>query len=402
MAEHTVQIRYHATTNDIMTARLYAIDGTPHITDNGDGTYDLWSDDPCTFLGVGYDAGASASAYDNSNFDVTKIEVLSGHTLKQAFVRDFFSGDTYSTFAYFTGVTDIVWHGLNTMNILFNMFTGCENLTTLMPDNFFDGLKPIEVSGMFEGCLSLGHINFFGCDFSGVLIFNGMFYGCSGVEYIVPVNFLSGTKPYALSEMFLGMFSLEHISLEGVDFSQCTDMYRVFYNCQNLECITNIDTRGVTTKTEMFYGCDSLIQPDSAAVSDITDSDGAVWVNPDVCSGIRAFRQKESLPHIRHFEQKESLMSILTDFTQKETFPAIYTFSQSETYPAIYRFMQKESLMSVLTDFMQKESLMSRARVFRQLESYEEEKIYAVSYFRQRESLEAVENREKLIKVVPV
>ena len=401
MAEHTVQIRYHATTNDIMSAQIRAIGGVPHITDNEDGTYDLWSDDECLAIGIGYDDDGMADAYSNVNFNVTKIEVLSGHTLSRLFSFSI-EGETYGVFFGFSDVDEIVWTGRKSITDLSFAFFSCTSLTRLIPINFFNGLKPVEVSNMFKGCTNLGSVDFSGCDFSEVLYFSSMFDGCSSLGYVAPMNFMSGAAPYGINGMFKTASSLKHMSFEGVDFSQCSDMSELFYYCHALECITNIDTRNVVYGRDIFYECDSLVQPDSAAVSDITDSDGAVWVNPDACSGIRAFRQKESLPHIRHFEQKESLMSVLTDFTQKETFPAIYTFSQSETYPAIYRFMQKESLMLVLTDFMQRESLMSRARVFRQLESYEEEKIYAVSYFRQRESLEAVENREKLIKVVPV
>lgn len=373
------------------------------MTDNGDGTYDLWSDDACTFIGVGYeDSDGYYAAEDNGEFGVTKIEVIFGHTLKSTYNMAFFSGTSTSLFAFLNDVTEITWHGACRIDFCMNMFAQCNNLKRLVPDNFFDGLSPWEVSGMFLGCASLEHINLSGCDFSNAGSFSRMFENCSSATYITPMNFMAGAAPYGMSGMFKNMINIEHVSFEGVDFSQCSDMSELFYGCGSLACITNIDTTHADYKDGMFTGCDSLVQPDSTAVSDLTDSDGAAWVNPGVCSGIRVFRQKESLQGIRLFEQKESLMTTLSQFSQSETYPEIYSFTQKETYPEIYSFTQKESLMSVLSDFTQKESLMTRASVFSQLESYEHEKVYSVSVFRQIESLETVVNREKVIKVVPV
>jgi len=60
-------------------------------------------------------------------------------------------------------------------------------------------------------------------------------------------------------------------------------MVGMFYEDNSLLCITNLDTTNVTEKTHMFSGCTSLVQPDATAQADLTDDDGADWVNPNAC-----------------------------------------------------------------------------------------------------------------------
>ncbi len=46
-----VRIRY-TSTDDLTGLDVFAVGGTAYITDNGDGTYDLWSDDNCEFVAL--------------------------------------------------------------------------------------------------------------------------------------------------------------------------------------------------------------------------------------------------------------------------------------------------------------------------------------------------------------
>ena len=408
---HKVHIRYHATTDDIMSAHIAAVGGTPHITDNGDGTYDLWSDDACSFIGIGADSYGYASYYYNSNLNVTKIEVFSGETLDVLYYEPGY-GNIYATFSYFSA-EEIVWHDKFGVTDLQSAFAGCLSLRKLVPNHFFMGASVVSCDSAFLSC-GLKKISFIGCDFSQCTIFDAMFYD-SMVESIFPIDFLHGASPTSMSHMY-GYSNMRMACFDGVDFSSCYDMNFIFAGCADLVCVTNLDTTSSTDKSGMFDGCTSLVQPDATAQADLTDSDGANWVNPNPCQGVRAFLQKETIPHARHFMQKEALLETLSGvsqneslfasldtFFQKEAYPQLFGFVQKEAYPALSTFAQFEALMTTQTSIVQKEAMLSRARVFVQIEALEREKVLSVHHFRQREQIESnTPYPDTLIKIVPV
>ncbi len=72
-------------------------------------------------------------------------------------------------------------------------------------------------------------------------------------------------------------------SVKMFDSSGVTDTSYMFQGCSTLTCIDKIDTTASTNKTDMFKSCTILVQPDAAAITDITDADGASWVNGSAC-----------------------------------------------------------------------------------------------------------------------
>ena len=222
--DHIVQIRYWADTADIVSSVLKAEGGTPHITANGDGSYDLWSDDPCTYIGCESTFYGGDTGYDYY-LDVTKIEVISGHTLEKFYSQSLDS----NTFADLIDMETFVWYG---------------------PCN------PTDMRKMFYGCSSLASLDLSNFDTSNVINMNEMFGACKKLTSLDFTNF---------------------------DMSKVTDTSFMFSGCTSLQCITNIDTTAVTNKTNMFYNCPALTAPDATAQADITDADGANWVNPNPC-----------------------------------------------------------------------------------------------------------------------
>ena len=147
VADHIVQIRYWAQNNNIMSAELAATDGTPHITDNGDGSYDLWSDDPCTFIGIaGEDNGYIYWSY-NYKFDITKIELIAGTTLKTVSTID-----DYGTFAGTEAEAVIIHDTSFVPTSTFLMFHSCNNLKCV---NAINTTQSTNKQYMFDNCNAL-------------------------------------------------------------------------------------------------------------------------------------------------------------------------------------------------------------------------------------------------------
>jgi hypothetical protein len=56
-------------------------------------------------------------------------------------------------------------------------------------------------------------------------------------------------------------------------------MREVFSGCQNLRYLNLFDSTASNTTLDMFLNCDSLVEPDATAQTDLTDSDGASWTS---------------------------------------------------------------------------------------------------------------------------
>lgn len=68
---------------------------------------------------------------------------------------------------------------------------------------------------------------------------------------------LTGVTLTSLREMFAGQTSLTDVTLD-IDTSQVTDMYDMFYNCQNVTTINGLDTldtSNVTNMGRLFFNC---------------------------------------------------------------------------------------------------------------------------------------------------
>ncbi len=302
-----VLIRY-TSTDDLTLLTPHAVGGTASITDNGDGTYDLWSYDACEFIALNDDVN------DTATLNITKAEVIKGGTLKY-FVSGGESTPPSATFAIMLNMIEFVWNGDSNINDMNSAFTYCESLVTLDLTEM-NMSKVTNMTATFADCISLVSLDLSSWDTSGVTDMNGLFRNCNSLTS-VDVSGFDTSKVTDMKHMFWYCESLTSIDLSSFDTSSVVNMYGMLRRClllpsvnlsgfdtskvtdmkhmfsySGLICITNLDTTNVTEKDYMFQDCTSLVQPDgwnadaglyTGACADLTDGDGADWVNANAC-----------------------------------------------------------------------------------------------------------------------
>ena len=162
----------------------------------------------------------------------------------------------------FNGITDFS-----------NMFNGCSSLLTLEGLDTSDG---IIFSGMFASCRTIADVSI---DTSNGTDFTGMFTGAHRIQLTIDTS--SGLN---FTNMLSGVNRIH--SIPAIDTSKGTSFTSMFKNCTKLKCITQLDTRaGMQSedKREMFLNCDALTSPSLAEQTDLSDTDGALYINPYPC-----------------------------------------------------------------------------------------------------------------------
>ncbi len=217
--------------------------------------------------------GVNRCNFDNStSMNLTGSIVIAG-------------GELTSTSGMFwdcSNVTTINVNNLNTENIITmdNMFNGCSSITTLDVSNW-DTTNVTNTNAMFSGCteLNLGDLSSLNGD--NITNMGNMFANCTKLTNVSLRNSLGNLTN--TNRMFVTCNSLETVDFTNFDMSNVIDNEAMFGACPLLICITNLNTTGSSNKTDMFENCTALVQPDAAAQIDITDTDGADWVNPGTC-----------------------------------------------------------------------------------------------------------------------
>ncbi len=200
---------------------------------------------------------------------------------------------------------DVTNWNTTTVTDITGLFLNCAALTTL-DISTWDTSNITEMDGVFNGTTSLGPIDITGWNTSSVETTNSMFLNSTAIadlsNFRLPVctnmvQMMRGSSMTTIDTSLWGVTSVTNLlaafndtlvtSLDftGWDFSNVTSYQDMFRNSDDLVCITNISTNqaGWPTKNNMFADCASLVQPDAAAITDLTDSDGADWINPGVC-----------------------------------------------------------------------------------------------------------------------
>ncbi len=178
------------------------------------------------------------------------------------------------TFKGCTGLTTIDTSVFTSATTTANMFDGCTNLITITAPTF---TSVTYIAEMFINCSSLIAI-----DTSSFTLITGeahnLFKGCSS---LTTIDTSMITNPESSLGMFDGCTNVTSIQFGGIPgIGYMPDLFR---NCSSLICISKLNTTDASTKTNMFTGCGALVQPDAAAVTDLTDGDGADWVHPTTC-----------------------------------------------------------------------------------------------------------------------
>ena len=72
--------------------------------------------------------------------------------------------------------------------------------------------------------------------------------------------------------------------MPALDTSAGIDMSGMFEGCTNLVCLTSLNTTLATgQRGGLFDSCFALTAPNSLEQTDLTDSNGAVYVNASPC-----------------------------------------------------------------------------------------------------------------------
>jgi surface protein len=217
-------------------------------------------------------------------------------------------------FADCDGITSLDINRLNTdyVSDMSGTFSNCSSLSQISGLDVMDTSRVTDMSGMFNGCLGLSTLDLNSFDTDIVTDMSSMFAGCNNLVRIFGLNGFNTSSVVDMSYMFWGCFKLEEIDLSTfvadvlLDttqmFSQCCsieyldlssfdthnvlDMKAMFWRSNSLECITNLDTTSANNpagRTDMFVGCDVLVEPDTLNQADLQDGNGARWVNTNPC-----------------------------------------------------------------------------------------------------------------------
>ena len=168
------------------------------------------------------------------------------------------------------------------------IFSGFEKLETA-DLSAFETSKAIDISGMFEKCVSLKQVNLSSFDTGNVENMNGLFYGCESLTEVDISNFNTQNTTYitsmfrgckklcaldlpnfdtnklvSIASMFAECNSLTNIDLSHFNTSKVNDMGFMFFDCRSLTelNLSNFDTSNVTDMSGMFNGCNSLTSLD--------------------------------------------------------------------------------------------------------------------------------------------
>lgn len=117
--------------------------------------------------------------------------------------------------------------------------------------SIFDFSNKVNTSYMFQNCPYLLEIN--GLDFNNSRDCYRMFYECESLNKVENVDFRNVTKTV---EMFHNCKNL--ISVLGCNFSSLSTSYWMFEDCSKLQTISGIDFTNITSASNMFHGCTSL------------------------------------------------------------------------------------------------------------------------------------------------
>ncbi len=207
---------------------------------------------------------------DLSNFDTSALS--GGHAM-------------HGVFSGCSSLTSIDVSGFNLSNVsnIDSMFNGCSSLTTL-DLSAWNTTNITSISSMFYRCNELTTININNWDVNKITSVSSTFDGCVKLTTLISNNTNKIKLEHGAQSTFRSCASLTSLDLTNWDFSEVDYFNSIFSGCTDLTCITNIDTsKWGAQKDNMFVGCNALIQPDIAAINDLTDSDGANWTNPGAC-----------------------------------------------------------------------------------------------------------------------
>lgn len=265
---------------------------TGWITDNGDGTYNLYIGSIYDIYtknmenAFGYMYGLQTINFDNLNtsestsfnytFCETKVTHLDLSTfntssaigmigmfakmynLETLDVSNFDTSNVTSMWSMFSGLISIKELDLSTFNTsnvtsMGYMFSSMEKLETLKLGSNFKTSKVTTTESMFSNVSSLTTLDVSAFDSTSLTNAKNMFYNCSKIKTLNLTNFKTESVTN-MTNMFSGMNSLETLNIDNFNTSNVTTMEGMFANCNKLASlnVAHFDTSNVTNMSKMF------------------------------------------------------------------------------------------------------------------------------------------------------
>ena len=158
---------------------------------------------------------------------------------------------------------EIKLNGISNINIMSDMFDGCESLISLGNISNMNTSNINDISNMLNGCQSLTSLpNISKWNTSKVINMSNMFSGCKSLLSLPDISKWETNKVTNMSGMFNGCLlisSLPDISIWKTN--NVIDMSNMFKDCKLLSSLPDISkwiTSKVINMSNMFNGCKSL------------------------------------------------------------------------------------------------------------------------------------------------
>ena len=161
------------------------------------------------------------------------------NTIKKVIVKaniSYYSNTDLSAIISYSTV-EASFKGSDTSNVtdMKNMFSGCENLTSLDVSSF-NTSNVTSMHGMFSGCFIIETLDLSNFDTSNVTNMAYMFSDDSGLTSLNLSSF-DTSNVTNMGDMFFSCSGLETLDLSGWDMSKVTNMGDMFGYCRKLKTI---------------------------------------------------------------------------------------------------------------------------------------------------------------------
>lgn len=152
------------------------------------------------------------------------------------------------------------------VNNVSGMFEGCEKLTSIDLSNLIISHDPnitgsaVDMHNMFKNCKNLTSVKFGTMDTSTMTQIYGMFSGCENLSSIVGFENIDTSNVLYMDDLFNGCKSLTSINLSNFSTSNVTYFSGMFKDCTKLSSLdlSNFNTASAEHMKEMFMGCTNL------------------------------------------------------------------------------------------------------------------------------------------------
>ena len=165
-------------------------------------------------------------------------------------------------------IIDLTYLDTSQVTNMYSMFDGCSSLTSLDVSNF-DTSQVTNMSYMFSRCSSLPSLNLSSFNTSNVTDMNGMFSstGASASSNLTKLTTIifgdnwDASRVINMSNMFYGCDALIEIDMSNWLLNSVTNMHNMFDGCNKIKAINfgdGCNTRNVTNMSYMFQNCVQL------------------------------------------------------------------------------------------------------------------------------------------------